>query len=134
MANRWLFKEEPDSYSFEQFSEDGSTAWKGVRNAVAQRNLRATRPRDRVFYYHTGKVKAVVGVAEVITEPYPDPDDAKLVIVDIAPVRALAAPVRLAQIKELAEFSESPLVRIGRLSVVPITAAQWKAVERLALP
>lgn len=134
MANRWLFKEEPENYPYERLVVDGSTAWRGVRNAVAQKNLRAARPGDRVLYYHTGKVKAVVGIAEVITEPYQDPDEERLVAVDIAPIAALGAPVTLAQIKELSEFADSPLVRIGRLSVVPITAAQWKAVERLSRP
>lgn len=131
MASRWLFKEEPDNYSFERLCADGSTSWRGVRNPVAQKNLRAARPGDAVLYYHTGKVKSVVGLARVTTEPYPDVDDPALVVVDIAPERPLAQPVSLAQIKTMPEFADSPLVRIGRLSVVPITAAQWRAIESL---
>jgi len=132
MANRWLFKEEPDSYSYDRLERDGSTRWEGVRNPVAQKNLRSARPGDPVFYYHTGKVKAVVGIAEVASEPTPDPKSPKLVYVEIRPVRRLARPVTLAEIKALELFAESPLVRIGRLSVVPVTAPQWKAVEKLA--
>jgi predicted RNA-binding protein with PUA-like domain len=132
MAKRWLFKEEPGNYHFGRLEEDGSATWDGVRNNWAQKNLRSIRTGDAVLYYHTGKERAVVGIAEVTTDPYPDPTDDSLVVVDIEPVRRLERPVKLAEIKASPEFDESPLVRMGRLSVVPITAGQWKVIEKLA--
>ena len=131
MAKRWLFKEEPSNYHFGRLEEDGSTLWDGVRNNWAQKNLRSVRTGDQVLYYHTGKERAVVGIAAVTSDPYPDPADESLVVVDVEPVRRLERPVKLAEIKASEEFADSPLVRIGRLSVVPITAKQWKVVERI---
>ena len=89
----WLFKEEPSSYSFEQFTKDGGTSWAGVRNPLAQKHLRSVKKGDRVFYYHTGSQKAVVGIARATSDAYPDPKDkaGKLVVVDVAPVQALDA-------------------------------------------
>ena len=88
---KWLVKEEPSHYPFPQFVKDGTTVWSGVRNPVAQKNLRAMKPGDQVFYYHTGKEKAVVGIAKVASAPRPDPQDAtgKLYVVDIVPEKAL---------------------------------------------
>lgn len=130
--NRWLLKEEPDNYHFDRLLEDGSTAWSGVRNNWAQKNMRRARKGDSVLYYHTGRERSVVGIARVASDPYPDPGDESLVVFDVQPVKKLDRPVTLAEIKQLDCFSESPLVRMGRLSVVPITDAQWKAVEELA--
>ncbi|MFW6198245.1 MAG: EVE domain-containing protein [Acidobacteriota bacterium] len=130
----WLFKEEPSHYPWDQLVEDGKAVWTGVKNNWAQKNLREeTDKGDRVLYYHTGGERAVVGIAEVVTDPYPDPNDdsGKRVVVDIEPVRKLKRPVPLAEIKQETTFEDSPLVKIGRLSVVPITAEQWAAVERL---
>lgn len=132
--NRWLLKEEPDAYPFEELQEDGSTAWTGVRNNWAQKNMRQTAKGDAVLYYHTGRERAVVGIAEIVTDPYPDPDHDKRVLFDIEPVRALERPVELSAIKAEEIFAESPLVRIGRLSVVPITDEQWDKVLELAQP
>jgi len=134
LAKRWLFKEEPDKYPYEQLVEDGSTMWDGVRNNWAQKNMRGIENGDTVLYYHTGRERAVVGLAEVISDPYPDPSDeaGKRVVVDIEPVEAFDNPVTLAQIKEEECFSESPLVRVGRLSVVPITAEQLRRLRQLA--
>ncbi|MEZ5288467.1 MAG: EVE domain-containing protein [Vicinamibacterales bacterium] len=125
---RWLVKEEPENYSFSQFVKDGRTVWAGVRNPVAQKNLRSMTPGDEVFYYHTGKEKAVVGVAKVAGTPRPDPDDAsgKLYVVDLVPVKALKAPVTLASVKAVKSFADFPLVRLPRLSVMPVTDAQWQ--------
>jgi predicted RNA-binding protein with PUA-like domain len=105
-----------------------------VRNALAQRHLRAIKKGDRVFYYHTGDEKAVVGIAKALSAPYPDPDDTsgKYVAVDIAPVKRLPRPVTLAEIKADAAFKDFLLVRIARLSVMPVTDAQWARIERLA--
>ena len=127
----WLLKTEPTEYSYDDLEREKRGRWDGVRNPVALRNLRAMKKGDRVLVYHTGGEKSVVGTAEVAAEAYPDPKakDERLVVVDLEPRRRLARPVTLAEIKAMAEFAESPLVRQGRLSVVPITAAQWKAVE-----
>ena len=127
----WLLKTEPTEYSYDDLEREKRGRWDGVRNPVALRNLRAMKKGDRVLVYHTGGEKSVVGTAEVAVEAYPDPK-AKgegLVVVDVEPRGRLARPVTLAEIKAMAEFAESPLVRQGRLSVVPITPTQWKAVE-----
>ena len=130
----WLFKEEPSSYSFEQFTKDRGTSWAGVRNPLAQKHLRSVRKGDRVFYYHTGNEKAVVGIARATSDPYPDPKDAsgKLVVVDVAPVQALKRPVTLAEIKASKAFADFPLTRLPRLSVMPVTDAEWKEIERMS--
>ncbi len=127
---RWLFKEEPDHYRFADLERDGRTLWGGVSNNHALQNLRRVRIGDEVFFYHTGKVKAVVGVMRVVSDPQPDPeaDDAKLVAVNVEPVRELARPVTLAEIKADATLAEWDLVRLPRLSVVPVTDAQWKRI------
>ncbi len=134
MANRWLFKEEPTHYNFSEFRKDGKTVWEGVKNPVAQKYLRQVKKGDRIFYYHTGKEKAVVGIARATSNAYLDPKkkDGKMVVVDLAPVRALPQPVTLASIKALAKFKGFALVRLPRLSVMPVTEGQWKAIESMA--
>jgi predicted RNA-binding protein with PUA-like domain len=131
---RWLVKEEPDNYNFDQFVKDGHTVWSGVKNPVAQRNLRAMKKGDRVFFYHTGKEKAVIGIAKVTTEAYPDPKDktGTLVVVELAPDKKLKRPVTLAEIKASGRFADWALVRIPRLSVMPVSEDQWAAVEAMA--
>src|SRR5262245_6448112 len=128
---RWLVKEEPTNYNYDQFAADGGTVWSGVRNPVAQRNLRSMKKGDRVFYYHTGDEKAVIGAARVTVEAYPDPQDksGKLVVVELAPDKKLKRPVTLAEIKASGQFADWALVRIPRLSVMPVTEDQWAAVE-----
>ena len=130
----WLVKEEPTHYGFDALLKDKKAVWSGVRNALAQKHLRSIRKGDRVFYYHTGDEKAVIGIAKAVSDPYPDPEDrgGKYVAVDIAPVKRLARPVTLAEIKADAAFADFPLVRIARLSVMPVTDAQWARIERLA--
>lgn len=131
---RWLVKEEPENYSYDQFVADGKTVWSGVKNPVAQRNLRAMKKGDRVFFYHTGKEKAVIGSAKVSVPAYADPKDksGKLVVVELVPDRKLDRPVTLAEIKAAGRFADSPLVRIPRLSVMPVTDEQWEAIEEMA--
>ncbi len=126
----WLLKTEPSAYSYADLERAGKAVWDGVSNPVALRNLRAMKPGERAIVYHTGDEKAAVGIAEVVRAAYPDPKakDERLVVVDIQPLGRLKAPVTLAQIKAMAVFKDSPLVRQGRLSVVPLTAAQWKAL------
>jgi predicted RNA-binding protein with PUA-like domain len=130
----WLFKEEPSSYSFQQFTRDGGTSWAGVRNPLAQKHLRSVKKGDRVFFYHTGNEKAVVGIARATSDPYPDPKDksGKLVVVDVAPVQALNRPVTLAEIKASQAFAGFPLTRLPRLSVMPVSDAEWKEIERMS--
>lgn len=130
----WLFKEEPGSYSFDQLTHDGGTRWSGVRNPLAQKHLKSVRKGDRILYYHTGNEKAVVGMARAATAPYADPADptGRRSAVDIVPLRKLARPVTLAEIKGLRAFAGHPLVRIPRLSVMPISGSQLVAIERLA--
>jgi predicted RNA-binding protein with PUA-like domain len=129
----WLFKEEPANYSFDAFAKDKKTVWSGVRNPVAQKHLHAVKKGDRVFYYHTGKEKSVVGIAKALADAYPDPNDAtgKAAVVDIAPVKKLARPVTLAEIKADPAFKTFALVRISRLSVMPVTDGEWKRIESL---
>ena len=130
----WLVKEEPTHYGFDALLKDRTAVWSGVRNALAQKHLRAITTGDRILYYHTGNEKAVVGIAKALSDPYPDPDDAtgKYVAVDIAPVGRLPRPVTLAEIKADTAFKDFPLVRIARLSVMPVTDAQWARIERMA--
>jgi predicted RNA-binding protein with PUA-like domain len=131
---RWLVKEEPEHYGYAQLERDRNTVWAGVRNPVAQAHLRAIRKGDSVFYYHTGKEKAVVGIAEAASDAYPDPSDAsgKLHVVDIAPTRQLLKPVTLAAIKAQRALASFPLVRISRLSVMPVTDVEWKRIEDMS--
>ena len=130
----WLFKEEPSHYSFDAFAKDKGTVWSGVKNPVAQRHLHAVKKGDRVFYYHTGDEKAIVGIARATSDAYPDPHDrsGKFAVVDIAPVGKLKRPVTLKEIKADLAFKEFPLVRISRLSVMPVTEAEWERIEGLS--
>ncbi len=127
----WLLKTEPTDYSYDQLEQDGRTRWDGVSNPAALKNIRAMKAGDRAFLYHTGKEKAVVGAVEIVTSAYPDPEakEAKLVVIDIEARSRLGRPVTLAEIKALPAFEGSPLVRQGRLSVVPLTGDQWKTIE-----
>ena len=129
----WLFKEEPEHYSIDQLFKDKRATWSGVSNNLALKHLRSVKKGDQVFYYHTGKEKAVVGVMEVVKDAYPDPEenDERLVVVDVKPVRRLERPVTLAEIKASPKFADFALVRMSRLSVMPVTAEQWKAIEKL---
>ena len=114
--------------------KDKKAVWSGVRNPLAQKHLRAIKKGDRIFYYHTGNEKAVVGIAKALTDAYPDPDDesGKHVVVDVAPVKRLPRPVTLAEIKANAAFKDFPLVRISRLSVMPVTETEWTRIEGMA--
>ncbi|HMD35109.1 MAG TPA: EVE domain-containing protein [Vicinamibacterales bacterium] len=130
----WLFKEEPTHYSYDDFVEDGGTTWSGVKNPVAQRHLHAVKKGDRVFYYHTGDEKRIVGVATATSDAYDDPKDktGKLAVVDVAPVAKLKRPVTLKEIKADPSFKDFPLVRISRLSVMPVTDAEWTRIEKMS--
>jgi predicted RNA-binding protein with PUA-like domain len=126
----WLLKTEPGSYSYEDLEREGRAVWDGVSNPAALKNLRSMKEGDAVVVYHTGDERAAVGLAEVVRAAYADPKkgDPRLVVVDLRPRGRFPRPVTLDEIKSLALFKDSPLVRQGRLSVVPLTAAQWKAL------
>ncbi len=126
----WLFKSDPDTYGLTELMRDKQTVWDGVRNNLALKHLRAAKKGDSVLIYHSGEEKSIVGIAEITKEAYPDPKqkDPKLVVVEIKFVRRLAKPVTLADVKARKEFADFLLVRMPRLSVMPVTDAQWKAL------
>jgi predicted RNA-binding protein with PUA-like domain len=134
MARRWLFKTEPSTYGWARLEEDGRTVWDGVKNALALKHLAAASKGDDVLFYHTGDEKAVVGVAQVVRDAYPDPKakDAKLVVVDIRPVRALGRPVTLAEMRADRRLAGFDLLRLPRLSVMPVSDAHWAAIIDMA--
>ena len=131
---RWLFKTEPSSYSYAQLARDKRTRWDGVANAVALKHLRSIAKGDLVFIYHTGDEKAVIGIAEAVSDAYPDPKakDERAAVVDVEAKRPLPRPVTLAELKARPDLASFPLVRLPRLSVMPVTAEEWKVIERLA--
>jgi predicted RNA-binding protein with PUA-like domain len=134
VANRWLLKTEPREYSFEDLIRDKKTVWDGVTNALALKHLRAIRIRDELLIYHTGNVRAAVGLARAASDPYPDPAnrDPRIVVVDVVPVRRLAQPVTLQAIKASPAFRTFELVRLPRLSVMPVPDALWKKILQMS--
>jgi predicted RNA-binding protein with PUA-like domain len=130
----WLFKEEPTHYSFDALVKDKKTMWSGVKNPLAQKHLHGVKRGDRIFYYHTGDEKAVVGIAKALADAYPDPSDktGKHAVVDVAPVEKLLRSVSLSAIKANPAFKNFPLVRISRLSVMPVSDEEWTLIERMA--
>ena len=131
---QWLVKEEPEHYSYDQLVKEKKTVWAGVKNPLAQKHLRSIRRGDRVFYYHTGKEKAIVAIATAASDAYPDPKDAtkKAFVVDVAPVKKLERPVTLAEVKADGAFASFPLVRMSRLSVMPVTDEEWTRIEKMS--
>jgi len=121
----WLFKEEPTHYSYDDLVRDGKTSWTGVKNPVAQRHLRSVKKGDKIFFYHTGDEKAVIGVCRAAADAYPDPADTsgKLYAVDVEPVKKLKSPVTLAAIKKDRMFANHPIARVPRLSVMPFSTS-----------
>lgn len=130
----WLFKSEPGAYSFDRLVKDKRTHWNGVRNFQANNNMKAMKTGDRAFFYHSVNDKEIVGVVEVVREHYPDPTDAsgRFGMVDITPVMPVKNKVSLADIKAEPALASFALVRQSRLSVVPVTAAEWKVLCRMA--
>lgn len=131
MPRRWLFKTEPEDYSFEDLERDKKTVWDGVSNNLALKNLREVRLGDEILIYHSGSEKAIVGIAEAISDPYPDPNeqDDKVVVVNIKPKRKLTRQLTLSDIKSIAELSDFDLIRLPRLSVMPVTLPQWQILQ-----
>jgi predicted RNA-binding protein with PUA-like domain len=134
MPDRWLFKTEPTVYAYDDLEREGRTTWDGVKNALALKHLASVTRGDEVFVYHTGDEKAVVGLAEVVRAAYPDPKqkDARLVVVDLRAVRRLEHPVPLAAMRSNAKLSGFDLLRLPRLSVMPVAAAYWNEILRMA--
>jgi predicted RNA-binding protein with PUA-like domain len=130
MKNFWLVKQEPSSYSWSDFTSEGKTNWTGVRNYAARNNLRRMRRRDEVLFYHSGIEKAVVGIAKVTRGAYPDPtaSEGDWSAVDLVPIKALRRPVTLHQINEAPRLKKIQLVRQSRLSVMPVTGGEFRAI------
>lgn len=134
MPNRWLFKTEPSAYSFQQLERDKKTVWDGVKNSLALKHLAGIKKGDEIIIYHTGDEKAAVGVARALSHAYPDPGEKvpRLLVVEIEPVKALSRPVPLAEMKANAKLKNFDLVRLPRLSVMPVSEEQWKIIEGMA--
>src|SRR6478672_13360227 len=134
MAHYWILKTDNDTYPFDQRVHDRRTVWDGVSNAVALKHIRSMAKGDQVFIYHSGDEKALVGLARVVSDPYPDPKtkDPKLYVVDLEAGDRLPRPVTLAEVKADPAFADLGLVRMSRLSVIPVPAEQWKRLLEMA--
>lgn len=132
--NYWMVKQEPDSYSWDDFVKDGKTDWTGVRNYQARNNLRDMKLGDKVLFYHSNIGKEVVGIAKVTKAAFPDPtaDDEKWVAVELSPVKPLKKPVGLGQMKENLALSELKLIRQSQLSVMPVTKDEFEEILSMA--
>lgn len=130
----WLIKSEPSSYSWEQLEKDKQTCWSGVRNYAARNNLKAMKPGDQVLYYHSNEGMEIVGIAEISNEAYQDPTTTETawVAVDVKPLKKLKHPVSLKQIKGETRLSDMALLRLSRLSVQEVNAAEWRVIMELA--
>jgi predicted RNA-binding protein with PUA-like domain len=131
--NHWLMKSEPSTYSWDNLVKDGRTNWNGVRNFTASGNLKAMKKGDRAFFYHSGEGPAIVGIAEIVREYYPDPSDetGRFGMVDVAAIEPVKKPVTLAAIKADPRFAEFALVRLSRLSVMPVSGEHWKLICKM---
>jgi predicted RNA-binding protein with PUA-like domain len=134
MPSYWLLKTEPTTYSFDRLVAEGQAVWDGVRNNLALKYLREMKPGDLLLIYHSGADKAVIGQAKVLRAAYPDPaaDDPKLVVIDLVPTGRLPKPVSLAAVKAEPSLADLPLVRMPRLSVMPVPAEAWKKILSMA--
>ncbi|MBE2231725.1 MAG: EVE domain-containing protein [Chitinophagaceae bacterium] len=130
----WLIKSEPFKYSWEQFEKDKKTFWDGVRNYAARNNLRSMKKGDLAFFYHSNEGLEIVGIAKVVGEAYQDPTTTEeaWVAVDFSPYKKLKSPVSLARIKAEKRLSNMALIRLGRLSVQPVTEEEWAIVLQMA--
>lgn len=130
----WLIKSEPFKYSWDQFVNDGVTFWDGVRNYGARNNLRSMKKGDLAFFYHSNEGLEIVGIAKVVKESYQDPttDDPAWLVVDFKPHKKLKKPVSLAQVKATPALANMALIRLGRLSVQPVTEKEWGEILKLS--
>ena len=126
MANYWILKTDADTYAFDQLARERRAVWDGVSNALALKHIRSMRKGDHAFIYHSGDDKALVGLARIVSDPYPDPKDPKLVVVDVEAGERLPRPVPLSAVKADPAFADLGLVRMSRLSVIPVPEALWK--------
>jgi predicted RNA-binding protein with PUA-like domain len=126
----WLLKTEPSVYSFDDLVREKKGVWDGVKNALALKYMRSMEKGDLAFIYHSGAIKSIVGIAEITSGPHPDPrqDTPSLIVVNLRPVQRLSQPVTIAAVKLRRELADFPLVRISRLSVMPVTDAQWRSL------
>lgn len=124
----WLLKTEPSTYSYQDLEREKKATWDGVSNNLALKHIREMQKGDLAFIYHSGEEKAIIGIAQITSMPYADPRhaDEKLVVVDLKPIEKLEHPVPLAAVKSQKEFAQFELVRMSRLSVMPVSAAHWK--------
>jgi predicted RNA-binding protein with PUA-like domain len=129
----WLIKSEPEVYSWEQLVKDKKTRWDGIRNYAARLHLRAMKKGDQIFFYHSNKGTDIVGIAAVSKEAYPDPTSPEPTwsAIDVIPVKEFAKPVSLEEIKKVKKLAGMALVRIGRLSVQPVTAEEWNIIMKM---
>lgn len=133
MPKKWLFKTEPGEFSYDDLEREKIAVWDGVSNNQALKNLRDVRLGDHILIYHTGNDKAIVGLAEAVSDPYPDPkeDDEKLVVVKLKPKRRYSHSVTLAEVKNREELKEFDLVRLPRLSVMPVSNEYWDVLQEM---
>lgn len=131
MAKYWLFKTEPSDYSYDDLERDKKTVWEGVHNNLALKNLREVRLGDEILIYHSGNDKAIIGLAEAVSEPFPDPKekDDKLTVISLKPKRRYPRPITLAEIKLRPELTDFDLVRLPRLSIMPVSREHWQVLE-----
>ena len=129
----WLVKSEPFKYSWDNFVAEGQTMWNGVRNYAARNFLREMKKGDEVLFYHSNEGLEIVGIAQVVKEHYPDPtsEDPQWVVVDLKPLKKMKQSVSLATMKADKRLTEMKLIKIGRLSVSPVTGSEWKAIMEL---
>ena len=134
MANYWLLKSDPEDYGFDDLIKDGSAVWDGVTNNLALQNLRKVKKGDVILIYHTGAEKALVGLATATSNPYPGPkaDNEKLVVIDLKPKKRVKRTVTLSEIKALPEFADFQLVKLPRLSVMPVSQDEYQRLAELA--
>lgn len=134
MSRNWLLKTEPNDYSYEDLEADRRTVWDGVSNRLALKYLAQMGSGDLAFIYHTGKVKAIIGIATVVSSPYPDPEqsDPRLIVVDVEAHEKLLRPVTLAEVKSDLSFADFALVRLPRLSIMPVSELDWSRLLELS--
>jgi len=134
MPNRWLLKTDPEDYTYDDLERDGKVVWDGVSNNMALQYMRQIKKGDLLVIYHTGSEKAVVAIAQATSNPYADPkeNDPKLVVIDVRPKKRAKRAVTLGEIKQTEEFAELPLVRLPRLSVMPIGEKEWQKLSEMA--
>ena len=133
MSRQWLFKTEPSEYSYDDLERETKAVWDGVTNSLALKHLRQVRMGDEILIYHSGDVKAIIGLAQAVSDPYQNPreDDEKLIVINLKPKRRLVRPITLSEIKVIEEFKEFDLLRLPRLSVMPIPDNYWDRLQDL---